>query len=249
MYSFFVTEEEYHRLKGKSSVNGENLYFDKNAGKRREDGTVLPKNAKEGDKHQGYSTSQRREDSVTFPGQTSPSRLNSGKDGFGYSQRQLSQGYVAPKRQQSSKDGDQKSTPRYGSSWIQFGGNKNNDKQKPVSNAQLSRRPVLSQQVFKPGQFRNSKISEYGNGNPGNGQSQFGDPKITRYPVGHWQSQGAKVPGYQARHWEKPLGRTSDTSGRQFYTSDEKRGNERKLQTYVWRTAVFTPCSSKCAGG
>ena len=160
MYSFFVTEEEYHRLKGKSSVNGENLYSDKNAGKRREDGTVLPKNAKEGDKHQGYSTSQRREDSVTFPGQTSPSRLNSGKDGFSYSQRQLSQGYVAPKRQQSSKDGDQKSTPRYGSSWIQFGGNKNNDKQKPVSNAQLSRRPVLSQQVFKPGQFSN----------PGNGQ-------------------------------------------------------------------------------
>lgn len=272
MYSFFVTEKEYHKLKQKSQLEGPKLYFSnvgRNAGQNPEAGSSTPKRKQEEPRlpfnpnkiRNVYPTPQHPIESVTFPGQRLQSRYSSDKNGFRYPQRQsdLTRSYLPP-RGQTKQDGVHRSPSWYGSSWVQFGGDRNDAKETPVANAPFHRRPLLNQQTFQSNQYGNFKIPGYQGGNLehpySQTSSQFGNSKIPQYQRGNWkyplrqapnQYGYSKIPDYQSRQWVNPLGQTPNTE-RRFYTGNQEV-NGRTLLTYIWRTAGFTPCSATCAGG
>lgn len=260
VYSFFVTKKEYEKLKQKSGTGGQNPYFSdiSKTSEQSQVRTTIPGRKTENrrlpfspnNKHGvDYSTKQQQGDSISFFGQKPAPRRNSGRQGFSYPQRPQppvgQQRFVQGGKANNGQSGDQQSGSWYGSSWVQFGGDQSNTKQGSDGSTQFSRSQVLNQKVFKPNQF--------GRGGPGPRNSygqtsqRLDNSKIRSHQRPGWvntQRQGSRVPQYQGRQWQNS-GRTAG----QFYTSDQEDANGRSLQTYIWRTAGFTPCSASCAGG
>ncbi|CAB3995822.1 A disintegrin and metallo ase with thrombospondin motifs 6-like isoform X1, partial [Paramuricea clavata] len=268
MYSYLVAKDEYNRLKHQRRMEGQNLYFPQQGENTQPtEQTQSDRQASRLPGGEGESISflagRRQAPYPNTGGQRQAPYPNTGAQGgegdsisFVAGKRQASypstrgQGFSYP--QQSSgqrqgygggEQGQRGKQVSYGSSWVQFGGD-GNDQPKQTSKpaVQFARRPFLNQQVYKRNQFGKSQSAPY---HPGN---RFDDSKRTGYrrpnsgssTVGN-RFGGQVRPETQGRTWQNP------NAKKQFYTSNQERTSG--VDGYIWKMVGFTPCSSSCAGG
>ncbi|XP_028398930.1 thrombospondin type-1 domain-containing protein 4-like isoform X2 [Dendronephthya gigantea] len=235
-YSYLVTKDDYQKIKRKSRVAGEILYFPntqksvqpteqaQNGGQASlqrssqegesitfrggEGQTSLPNNGGQSRASRpGAGRNTDEGESISFPaGQRQTGNAGSHRQGFSYPHLSTGRRQVY-NREQTDRD-EQASS--HGSSWVQFGGETGQDKQPSRSSTQLAERPILKQQVYKP--------------------------KRTSVP---WRSANSENRG---RTWQ------NQDAKKQFYTSGQEQ-NDGVQRGYTWKMFGFTACSSSCAGG